>query len=587
MRARGFPFGFSLAIHAAVLAWVAAGPVREAAKKAPSLYDVAIRPYEKHIVWYSVRDKLPEISPIERRGPSRPPRAEHKAAQAVVAAPVHAPKSPQLVWLPAPPARLKTPFRSPNLLAFHARTSVPSPPPRARLFAPPPERPAAPRPAPVLTAPPELHATADVKPPLPGPVRLEPRAFRPQLQARRADESAPALAAPPLVAVNPRLALPVDSGAAKHAVPRVFRPLLPAQPAAGPAPALTAPPLVAVDAKLALPVASGAATRAVPRVFHAPVEVARVTGPAPAVAAPPRLGASPDALPEGLGPSTSAPARPAPRAFHLPAADGHGTPRRPLPRPSKRPPWPPSAGPPGVVSMAIVGLDPAAHLDAPPEGSRDARFSAGPVRRAEGSDGEPVSSARVFVPGLMVAKGPPPRDPVLIAHVAPTSPENIRNILRAAPVGSVPPPAPATGAQSVAPPEALLGGRAVYSMTVQMPNISSYIGSWLVWFAGRGDAPGASAGIQAPVPLHKVDPKYAPAAMADRIEGVVRLTAVIRADGSVDSVAVISHLDDRLDAAAREALSKWRFTPGRRGGRPIELDAVVDIPFRLAPLVRR
>jgi hypothetical protein len=39
-----------------------------------------------------------------------------------------------------------------------------------------------------------------------------------------------------------------------------------------------------------------------------------------------------------------------------------------------------------------------------------------------------------------------------------------------------------------------------------------------------------------PVPIRKVDPKYFPAAIADRMEGNVRLAAVVRKDGRVDSV---------------------------------------------------
>ena len=87
MRPRALPFGFSLALHAAVLAWVAAGPVREAVEKRPSLYDMAIRGKEDRIVWYTARSRLPEISPLERRGPSRPPKAEVKAPQTVAATP--------------------------------------------------------------------------------------------------------------------------------------------------------------------------------------------------------------------------------------------------------------------------------------------------------------------------------------------------------------------------------------------------------------------------------------------------------------------------------------------------------------------
>ena len=132
-------------------------------------------------------------------------------------------------------------------------------------------------------------------------------------------------------------------------------------------------------------------------------------------------------------------------------------------------------------------------------------------------------------------------------------------------------------------PDPRLDGRSVYSMSVQMPNISSYMGSWLIWFAERSGYAQTAAGLQPPVPLHKVDPKYVPAAIDDRVEGKVRLAGVIRRDGRVDSIALVQHLDDRLDRTAEEALEKWEFTPATRNGAAIEVDAVFEIPFRLPP----
>jgi protein TonB len=135
------------------------------------------------------------------------------------------------------------------------------------------------------------------------------------------------------------------------------------------------------------------------------------------------------------------------------------------------------------------------------------------------------------------------------------------------------------------PPDPRLEGRIVYSIAIQMPNITSYSGSWTVWFAGRD--PAASGPVEMllkpPVPLRKVDPKYVPAAVEDRVEGKVRLAAIIRKDGHVDGVELLRGLDNRLDRSAAEALSKWEFEPAQLNGVPIELDAVFDIPFHLAP----
>jgi protein TonB len=81
------------------------------------------------------------------------------------------------------------------------------------------------------------------------------------------------------------------------------------------------------------------------------------------------------------------------------------------------------------------------------------------------------------------------------------------------------------------------------------------------------------------VPVRKVDPKYPPTLINDRVEGEVILYAVIRSDGSVDSIQLIRGIDEQLDANAVNALSQWKFRPASRQGTPVELEAIVHIPF--------
>jgi protein TonB len=171
--------------------------------------------------------------------------------------------------------------------------------------------------------------------------------------------------------------------------------------------------------------------------------------------------------------------------------------------------------------------------------------------------------------------------PMLMARAAPTSPESLRAALRTT---VRVPEAPGSAAVRVtAAPDPRFDGRAVYALSVQMPNITSYIGSWIIWFAERGGQPGDSSAIEPPVPLRKVDPKYFPSAIADGVEGRVRLTAVIGRDGRVESVTLIKSLDERLDRSAEEAMRKWEFAPAHRNGIAVEVDALVEIPFHLAP----
>jgi TonB family protein len=82
------------------------------------------------------------------------------------------------------------------------------------------------------------------------------------------------------------------------------------------------------------------------------------------------------------------------------------------------------------------------------------------------------------------------------------------------------------------------------------------------------------------VPVEKVDPKYPPELIKDHVEGEVVLYAIIHRDGSVDSIQVVHSVDPQLDKDAKEAFAQWKFRPGAREGEPVDLEAVVYIPFR-------
>ena len=251
------------------------------------------------------------------------------------------------------------------------------------------------------------------------------------------------------------------------------------------------------------------------------------------------------------------------------------------------PPPPPetqmATAPVSTASMAIVGLDPARTMEIPkPPAPREANFSAGPKLNPDG-DSTPASAALLSVPGLYAHGGPKDIRPSLTAGLAPTSQQNLMAAMRTGNLGAhgaAQPPAPRVSSS----PDPRMNGRLIYMMAIQMQNITSYSGSWMVWFAEHQPLLGAPPlEMRPPDPLHKVDPKYIADAVLERVEGIVRLSAVIRKDGHVESVELLKHLDDRLDKSAEEALGKWQFQPALRDGAPVDVDAVFEIPFRLAP----
>ncbi len=134
-----------------------------------------------------------------------------------------------------------------------------------------------------------------------------------------------------------------------------------------------------------------------------------------------------------------------------------------------------------------------------------------------------------------------------------------------------------------AKPEQIFTSRRVYSMNINMPNLTSATGSWIFHFselhlAGTvGRRPGE---LNPPLALRKVDPKYPQEMVQDHVEGEVILYGVIRQTGAVDSIQLVRGVDPELDANAIEAFSQWKFQPATKEGQPIDLEAIVYIPFR-------
>ena len=136
-----------------------------------------------------------------------------------------------------------------------------------------------------------------------------------------------------------------------------------------------------------------------------------------------------------------------------------------------------------------------------------------------------------------------------------------------------------------AKPEQIFAAKRVYTMNVNMPNLNSSTGSWILNFSELPRNPDGphitSSDLTGPAPMKKVDPKYPQSLISERVEGEVVLYAIIRGDGSVDGIQLVHGIDAQLDANAMEALSQWRFRPAAKQGTPIELEAIVHIPFRV------
>ena len=135
---------------------------------------------------------------------------------------------------------------------------------------------------------------------------------------------------------------------------------------------------------------------------------------------------------------------------------------------------------------------------------------------------------------------------------------------------------------------AVFGTRKFYSLSLNMPNLNSAGGSWIIRFAAikpdsaasYSSGGSASAELSSPVATSKVDPAYPLELMRQNVGGTVILYAVIHADGRVGSVRVLRSVDERLDQYASEAIAKWKFDPATKNGAPVDVEATFWIPFR-------
>jgi TonB family protein len=256
-----------------------------------------------------------------------------------------------------------------------------------------------------------------------------------------------------------------------------------------------------------------------------------------------------------------------------------------------------------LIALNLHPVAPAGPVDVP-AGNRRGTFAATPDGKAGASGTPDIQPSNVpagsgsgqgrgadsqknpngVPPGLFVGAGPKSApsatiagegkpgatltDPRLVAGLTPPRVGGARGI-----AAELPPE------QETEEDRSVFGARRPYTMPLNVPNLNSAGGSWVMHFAELKDGEKGSD-LLAPVVTRTVDPGYPIELMRENVQGVVTLSAVIQSDGRVGEVKVLNGIDDRLDQYACAALSRWQFLPALRAGSPVPLQAVVMIPFK-------
>ena len=99
---------------------------------------------------------------------------------------------------------------------------------------------------------------------------------------------------------------------------------------------------------------------------------------------------------------------------------------------------------------------------------------------------------------------------------------------------------------------------------------------------GTGGGPyRPGSGVTPPTLLSEIKPDYTESARRRGITGDVVLEIVVRSDGRVGNIKLMSGLGSGLDERAVDAVRQWRFSPARRHGTPVDVMVEVAVEFRL------
>jgi TonB family protein len=96
-----------------------------------------------------------------------------------------------------------------------------------------------------------------------------------------------------------------------------------------------------------------------------------------------------------------------------------------------------------------------------------------------------------------------------------------------------------------------------------------------------GGAYRIGGGVSPPSILYKVEPEYSEEARKAKFQGTVLLYVVVDEKGNPRDIKILRPLGLGLDQKAVEAVEKWKFSPGKKDGKPVPVQAQIEVNFRL------
>ena len=96
-----------------------------------------------------------------------------------------------------------------------------------------------------------------------------------------------------------------------------------------------------------------------------------------------------------------------------------------------------------------------------------------------------------------------------------------------------------------------------------------------------GGVMNVGGGVSAPQVTYSVEPQFTEEARQANYQGVVSIQLVVDSQGRPQDIHVVRHLGMGLDERAIEAVRQYRFRPAMYQGRPVAVQMIVNLDFRL------
>jgi protein TonB len=236
---------------------------------------------------------------------------------------------------------------------------------------------------------------------------------------------------------------------------------------------------------------------------------------------------------------------------------------------------------PAAVTPSAAQPAARAHNASEPSAPNRSNINSAPVAQSQNSSSQPNSQP--ITPASEVTKIPPDKNIAaeLSAYKKLAEPPpavkkpGLGEVRLAAPTANRSSIAPGSGDADVAPS---------LSSSQVAPTGDALDGGLVAGNAKQPVAPAIPLPIGGDVTparlLSSTSPAYPQLAKTQRIEGAVRIDALIDAAGKVSSMKVVSG-PVLLHQAAMEALRQWKYQPAMLDGKPVPMHLTVTIQFRL------